>query len=1118
MLSCPNENSEEWKRILAEANGNRERAIELWQQEGYNEIEDLNTKIDDTTFKEERQGEPDSINEPKDKFSTLIEDIKLYLYRKRAILGQKKLKDQRKKEEEYTKLIQNFEAAEGVESINIFIKDAYEKGQVASRVFATLLENKDTYSRDKVLEELTALADFANGYSILDEISDEDVYEFFSKKVDPKIPDGELTPQEILTKAIAIRNEIRIKYVREGLPLMADFLLGYKKDTSEKDLAEIKGYQAAIDRIQAGNTSDEHKKQRIKYYEDLISIRQGFSIDKKQMIELLKKVNKDESLLAFLVDPLISSPDAAIALFAKAIKSHLEIKRQDDIDLQEELLPKMEAYAKTVSAGRDNPAKFNEGIYEELVSYFKDPKTGAIKENRKMAFVQKYDINKFKKAQTDFFKALGPAPVITEDSPDSEKNKLKHWRTRVATWMRENKQPLPEKERNEIIAAKEKEFQNKIITEDELNEWKEQVMPVDEYGNQHYKGELSQPSEKYINVKWTAMYDKAGNPKNEKGKYHKYLTDIYFKAQERLPKSQRRGYTLPSILKTDLERAQTKGVLKTLGLKGKELVKIQAQDRASGLVGASEEEAEFLPVHYTQFMKSDDVSLDLARSVMLFNSMSNKYEAMSDLNGEIALFKNIIDVRKVTKTNSKGQPIIDAFAKKTGLSRFIKDNDVANSKKHVDAFIEMVVYEEMQKAEEVIGVSLAKVTNTLTGFSALTSIAVDALKGVANNLQGNIQLIIEANSGEFFNHKNRRVGKRVFWKNIPKTLADFGKSGTESLIGQLIERYDAIQGTFKDNYGNNVTGSAVARLLRTDTLFFNQSFGEYELQGSTMLALMDATKVIDNNTGKEITLLEAHQKYGAKPKDIAANTNFTEEKRQAFQNRLHALNKRMHGVYNDFDKGTMQRYSMGRLAIMYRKHLVPGYNRRWKKISMDQELDSTTEGYYITFWNIFLKDLVKFKFNAIQGWSTYTPFQKAQVGRVIAEATIILTTTALVAILKSMVDDDDDELKKNYAYNFVLYEMVRMRSETAAYISPTDAYRVVKSPSAMTSTVERAIKFGDQFFLTWDPEKLDYQRKQGVWNKGDNKSWAYFLKLMGYSGYNLTPAAAVESFEGTLKK
>jgi hypothetical protein len=97
-----------------------------------------------------------------------------------------------------------------------------------------------------------------------------------------------------------------------------------------------------------------------------------------------------------------------------------------------------------------------------------------------------------------------------------------------------------------------------------------------------------------------------------------------------------------------------------------------------------------------------------------------------------------------------------------------------------------------------------------------------------------------------------------------------------------------------------------------------------------------------------------------------------------------------------------------------------------------------------------------------------------------------------------------------------MYELVRMRSETSSYISPKDAYRVVKSPSAMTSTLERSIKFGNQI-LPWNITE-QYKRKTGVWDKGDNKAWAYFLKLAGFSGYNITPAEAVKSFESTLAK
>ena len=67
----------------------------------------------------------------------------------------------------------------------------------------------------------------------------------------------------------------------------------------------------------------------------------------------------------------------------------------------------------------------------------------------------------------------------------------------------------------------------------------------------------------------------------------------------------------------------------------------------------------------------------------------------------------------------------------------------------------------------------------------------------------------------------------------------------------------------------------------------------------------------------------------------------------------------------------------------------------------------------------------------------------------------------------------------------------------------------------MTGTLDRFIKFGNQI-LPWNVTE-EYEKKSGIWEKGDNKAWAYFLKLMGYSGYNLHPNEAIKSFESTLR-
>jgi len=1119
MLSCPNESSQEWKKILEENNGNRDNALKAWAASEYASDKDLNTPVSDDNFTDERQGQTDTLESEKaDKFSKLSDGIKLYLEKQLKILEGKKVYKQTEKEKKLKKLIDNVKAAEGAESIYIFMKDAYEKALSAQSLFEKTLAKSDELSRKDLMQRLAAVADFANSYSILDEIDNRDVREYFSFNVDPNTPADKLTPQQMIADAINIRDRIRRDYVTVGIPLMADFLLGYKAEEDAKTLEQLQTLRKRLDNVMSDpKTSDAHKQKRSKEIQDEINNLQQFPADKQAMVDLLKLANSDESALDFLISPLISSEDAALALFAKAIKSQIEIARQEDVKALREAAAQKDEYAKSTTASEDNTAKFNEGIYETITKYSENEK-GELEETQQMAFVQKYNISAYRKAQIEFFKNLGDKPVLSEEPTAEELNRLKLYNRKVAIWFTENTEPKPEAERNYIIALKTKERDSGIITQEEYEEWLSDVITVNKYGNTIYKKELSQPAKKYINSKWAAMYDANDQPINAKGEYHKYLTDMYFKAQEKLPLSRRPGYILPSIPKTDLERAIQNGVKDLVTVKAKEAIKVQSYDTEFGLAGLSEKGVKFIPIFYTQKMEANDVSLDLVRSVLLFNAMANRYDALNEVNAEISLFKTIIGEREVKQTNSKGQPILDAFAKKLGYEEFIRQNGTDNySKKHVNAFIDMVVYGETQLNEELFGLSATKITNTLSGFSAITSIAADVLKGVANNLQGNIQLIIEANSGEFFNKKNLANGKGFYTKSIPSMLGDFGKSSSKSLVGMLVEDYDAIQGSFTDNYGKSVSGSVANKLFRTNTLFFNQHFGEHEIQVSTMLSLMDATKVIDNNTGEEITLLEAHEKYGAGD-GVKNNTNFTEAKRQAFQNRLHALNKRMHGVYNEFDKGTAQRYSLGRLAVMYRKHLVPGYKRRFKKMSMDQELGSFTEGFYRTFWKTFVRDLRDFKFNITQNWSTYSAFEKAQIKRVIAEATIILTTTALIAILKAAVDDDDDELKKNYAYNFVLYELIRMRSETAAYISPNDAYRVVKSPSAMTSTLERAIKFSDQFFLTWDPDKLEYQRKQGIWNKGDNKSWAYFLKLMGYSGYNITPEAAVESFEGTLTK
>ncbi len=1056
------------------------------------------------------------IEEDKKEYSNdlteLVNKVKLFLEKKLAILENKNIPNKKFKENQIKRILDNIKALDGVETINTFIEESYQQVAKAEKDFDNLIKNKEKYTRKELIERLSSFNDFANGYSILDEISKSDIEEYFNKPEKGIKEQGTFTIQDKLQYAVSKRDLIKQRYLKQGIPLLADYLFDFKsEDLNESVKTQIEGLQKRIKTISIGSASKEKKYKMIGELEQQIENLSGITVEKKTLIKQLQLAAQDESALDYMFSPLISSEDSVLALFAKAVKTQLENARLKDIEMAEEAEKAFDKFLKTNGKNRDNVASFNSDIYEVIeVPVGRDEEGNTIYVEKK-AFVQNYDVTKFEKAKNDFFKKLGPKPI-------DDAKALKAWQKSVSTWFKENTKPKSKEEIDSIIAAKNKELADGIITQKEYTEWQDNN--ISEYrGQKTYKGELSRPADKYHNPKWLKLYNNDGTPKNDAGKYHKFLTDTYFAAQEKLPENFRRGYLLPSVPKGKLERLQTNGLYNTITTSIKEGSLRQEYDTeygtAKSLANIEGTEYKFLPVFFTQNMDVSDVSTDLISSILKFNSMANRYEALNEINGEIALTKSVMEARGTIETNSKGQKVLDAFAKKMGYNEFIRKNGESYSKKHIDSFIDMVVYGEMQKTEEIFGLEAGKLTNTLLGYSALTTLAVDILKGTSNNIQGNIQNIIEASSGEFYNRKNLRVGKAHYIKSISSFLSDFGKIAPKTLPSKLVELYDPLQGKFKDEYGREVSGTLVNKLFRTNTLFFNQNLAEHEIQVSSFFAMLDSIIVEDKETKTNITLLEAYNKYGVK--DIYDKTNFTEAKRKEIQNRIHALNKRLHGVYNDFDKGTAQRYSLGRLAIMYRKYLIPGYKRRWKKVSGDQELGAITEGYYRTFWNTFVKDLRNLNFNLQKNWSSYTPFEKAQIKRTTAEAVFILSLTTLVIILKA-IGDDDEALKKNYVYNFLLYQAVRMRSETASYINPIDAYRVVKSPSAMTTTLDRVIKFTNQLAFTWDPEKRVYQRKTGVWEKGDNKSWAYFLKLMGFSGYNLEPSEAVKVFESVLNK
>lgn len=1165
MATCPIRKAPEWKQVMKESQGNVKLAMEKWVQRGYNNRESLNEQVtneENLTDKEkemlmDEQGERLSKKTP---LELLAQKTKIHIKKRIELLDKLKVKDKQKQKTDLLKLEENIKDLDEVLSISAFIKEAYDiSGGLVTQMEGILTDLAENPKRADLVERLARINDEVNGYNILDEIADnQDVIDLFekeqAKETDEDVEaelgeDGKPEPstKKMLMEAMSNRMKLKRRINVEAVPLIADWLLSarssYGAKSVRQDLDEL---QAKINRLNEGRDSgaisEKNYQRSLKKLNADIESLTTVAITRDDMIKTLREASRAEGVLDSLIGPLISSQDSVLALFAKAIKDKLEQARLLDITAKEDIAKSFIEYNDMVGASRDNPKKFNEGIYEivkvgrkkDSGGYIRD-KDGNILYDEELHFVSKYDKAKIQDVKNKWF-GNNPQPhekKLRENGTLSKQEETDRivWRAKRDAFFNSIQKVKPQSEFDQLKSDMEKQLKAKVVTQNEYDEYVSRLDLVYEQlksgikinsANFDIKNELVNYAPEFISQKWKSMYNSQGEPINAMGKYHQKLFSTYTTAQLKIPEGQRPGTKVPSVPKRDLERLQTEGVINLVKTNLREAVNKQSYDTEFGEQELTEEGMKLLPVFYTNNISINDVTFDLASSVLMFSQMANKYEALNQVRSEISLTKSLMEERKVPEFNSQGVRIRDNFANKFGLTQYLKENGESRSKQHFDAFLEMIVEGKMQQAESIGNLSGSKITNTVTGISALTTIAADLLKGVANNLQGNIQLIIEAQGAEYFNAKNLRKGKAAYAKNLISMLGDFSKPTPTSLMGRLTELYDPLQGDFTDNYGRLVTTSVANKLFRTNTLFFNQYFGEHELQVSTMLALMDATIVRDKTTKEEITLFQAHEKYGVR--EAFENIEFIEEKedgskdyrdftekdRRSFQDRLHALNKKMHGVYNNFDKAASSRYSLGRLGLMYRKHMYPGYMKRFQKYRFDEELGDGKEGFYRTFNKTLIRDLRNYKLGVAKQWSTYTPKEKAAIRRVLTEVSIILSLFAAIVALKSMADDDE-ELKESYIYNFVLYEAVRMRSETAQYISFTDAWRTVKSPSAALSTASRAIKFSNQI-LPWNITE-GYKRKQGVWEKGDNKAWAYFVKLIGLPGYNINPREAVKIYE-----
>jgi hypothetical protein len=248
--------------------------------------------------------------------------------------------------------------------------------------------------------------------------------------------------------------------------------------------------------------------------------------------------------------------------------------------------------------------------------------------------------------------------------------------------------------------------------------------------------------------------------------------------------------------------------------------------------------------------------------------------------------------------------------------------------------------------------------------------------------------------------------------------------------------------------------------------------------------------------------------------------------------KLHAMQKKLNGSYNQFDKAYAEKTSIGKMMYFFRKYFLPIGVNRWGVRRVNYESMNIEQGFYLTFIQTMGKDLSKFRFNVVKNWSNYSPQEKRAITQTLTDIGIVLGIWLAYSVLLGYDPDDKDRFKKlkekGWAAQAAVFLLLKTRSETEQflpYAGINEIKSVYSNPSLVFNETTRYINLTTligEHMLNVLPgidfnHSLYYQKdvdESGLKNKGDSKLVAAAVKsLFGYTGKTINPVDAIKSYE-----
>jgi len=478
-----------------------------------------------------------------------------------------------------------------------------------------------------------------------------------------------------------------------------------------------------------------------------------------------------------------------------------------------------------------------------------------------------------------------------------------------------------------------------------------------------------------------------------------------------------------------------------------------------------------IPIYYANKIEdTKSLSTDVVSTFIAFADMATNYDEMNKVIDSLEVGRDLMKERQIQDTRA-GKPLVQKI-NALGRNVTMKINKgESNFMARLNSFFDMQVYGVYMKDEgKILGLNTGKVANFINKLTSLNGLALNLLSGVSTVAHDITQINAEAVSGQFFNASHLAKADATYLKGIAESMNDVGSRTKTSKMNLFIEKFNLLQEYEENARDAKYDKSRAQRFFSTNSLYFMMHAGDHWGQTRIGLALANNYKmkspegnIVSLYDAMGVTSLDKNNPNLGATIDIKPGytkedgSQFTTRDIIDFSKRAMALNERLYGIYNKADRNALQTLALGRMAMMYRKYLIPAMERRFSAVTYNMDLQDYTEGYYRTTGRFLLqlaKDLKSH--NMIWGtrYNELNETEKANMKRAITETAQWL---ALCTVL-SLMNMGPKDKKRIWAARAAEYFATRLKTDVGS-LTPTpgmvgDLWKIMKSPAAGMETMQ----------------------------------------------------------------